>query len=123
MKKLILVLALIAPYYAYAAEVNDGIYEVSVDGEFLFFASLHQNGSEVILINLDVDSLEWEALSGARTEDSALMSVVVGPGSGSLTMTFESENNLTLTLDSCVPDPDSVCEFSENTVFRLMKIF
>ena len=77
----------------------------------------------MVLINLDIDSLEWEALSGTRTDDFAPMSIIVGPGTVSLSMTFENESNITLTLDSCVPDPDTFCKFPENTIFQLTKIF
>ncbi len=123
MKQLILVIALVVPYYAYAAGANDGIYEVSIGGEIVFYVSLHQNGNEVVLINLDIDSLEWEALSGTRTDDFALMSIIIGPGTGSLTVIFENESNATLTLDTCVPDPDTECQFPNNTTFQLTKIF
>ena len=66
MKKWFLIIPLLFQVTTWASGPNDGIYEVSFDGTFVFFASIHQNGDQLILLSLADSSLHWEGLSGTQ---------------------------------------------------------
>lgn len=123
MKKLLLILALSLPGVAFAAGPNDGIYNATLDGSFVFFVSIHQSGDQVIFLTLDNPPDRWEGLTGTRTGDTVPLDAVVASGSIDLTLTFNSATAATATIAACTPDPGQTCSFPNGAILQLSKIF
>ncbi len=127
MKKWFLIIALLFQVTTWASGPNDGIYEVSFDGTFVFFASIHQNGDQLILLSLDDSSLHWEGLSGTQFGEEYEMSVIVGTSEAIGLLNFTDDTNAVMLIFNCLPvlgvDPGAVCSIPEGASLDLAKIF
>ncbi len=104
----------------------DGIWNI----ENLGYASIHQNGEQLIFILLDSEAdeedgdYEWEAylggLNGNKTTQTTLISGVLAE----IELTFESTDTVKGELKSCTPQTgDCDTEFSVGATFQGKKIW
>lgn len=104
MKKLIFLVLLIGASAVKAAGPNDGLYlvDVSSAANRALAATVHQDGSNVVLVLLDLESNEFEAFQGARVGDQAELESILGAESSKYRANF-AIGSARIVVESCDP--------------------
>ena len=123
MKKFILSILLLLPLTALAAGQFDGIYRLSVPSvPVIGYASIHEDAdNNMIVIILDAESEDtWQALSGARTDNSVSLKSIAGTIDLEVSTEFNDNQEGTATIISCTGDD---CDFPIGAILKMDKLF
>ncbi len=86
------------------------------------YASLHEDAdNNMIVIFLDAESEDtWQALNGARTNNSASLKSIAGTVDIEVNTVFNDNQKGTATVISCTGDN---CDFPIDAIFKMDKLF
>jgi len=117
MKKVLMFVALFFASPVFGASLYDGAWDTPGP----FFASFHQNGSQILMLVLQKDGSEWEAAIGSISGNTATASSVLSSVNFQVRVVFQSATQGLVTILSCIPQ--SECTFPAGTQITITKIF
>lgn len=128
MKKFVVIIGLVIAIFmvvempsAEASGVYDGIWLIKYKGTDIGYASIHENGQQLVFVTLTPDT-DWEALYGTRVDNKATLSTIIAKVNASIAIVFSSSTELSFTQTSCTPKEES-CNFPKGASFSAVKLF
>ena len=102
-----------------AQGLYDGIWQLDSTS----FATIQQNGTQIISIALDLNTRTFEVSSGNLSGNTVDLTTIVGAGVATNRVTFTSATTLESTLIACTPAAGFTCDVPLGTVFTASRAF
>lgn len=123
-RALVLVGLLSASCGAFAQGEYDGVWAIQYGGDVPAYASLHSQGSEILVAVLDTRELDWEALTGTCNGNVCSFESYISGVYGTYEAWFSSPTTGTFTQRSCTPVVDNfTCMFPDNVPIDIVKVW
>jgi len=98
----------------------EGVWQDNFDSYY----SIHEGAQGLLYIELSTNPFGWTAYLGSRTEDRALLNLVVGPGTAQLELTFTSNSNYEARYTACETEGGDACaEAPGELLYTSTKVF
>lgn len=83
----------------------EGVWQDNFDS----FYSIHEGAQGLLYIELSTNPFGWNAYLGFRSENRAVLNLVVGPGTAQLELTFTSSSNYEARYIACQTEGGDAC--------------